>query len=151
MSRHVVTGAAAFIGSAIVDRLLAEAGAVVGVDDLSAGELQFLAPALAAELGTSIFESEEALLQRSATDVAVIVTTNASLSAVSARAIAARKHVLVEKPGGISVLEIERLEALARNHRGRPPRWAQLRLSCSERKNPFARHPANVFPMPSVT
>jgi len=42
MARHLVTGAAGFIGSAVVDRLLAEGGEVVGVDNLSTGKLQFL-------------------------------------------------------------------------------------------------------------
>ncbi len=42
MSRHLVTGAAGFIGSAIVDRLLADGDEVLGVDNLSTGKIQFL-------------------------------------------------------------------------------------------------------------
>jgi UDP-glucose 4-epimerase len=42
MARHLVTGAAGFIGSAVVDRLLAEGDEVVGVDNLSTGKLRFL-------------------------------------------------------------------------------------------------------------
>jgi UDP-glucose 4-epimerase len=42
MARHLVTGAAGFIGSAVVDRLLAEGDEVVGVDNLSTGKIQFL-------------------------------------------------------------------------------------------------------------
>ncbi len=45
MARHVVTGAAGFIGSAVVDRLLASGDEVVGVDNLSAGRREFLAAA----------------------------------------------------------------------------------------------------------
>jgi UDP-glucose 4-epimerase len=40
-----VTGAAGFIGSTMVDRLLAEGIRVVGYDDMSTGFLEFLAPA----------------------------------------------------------------------------------------------------------
>ncbi len=75
------------------------------------------ARALAEDLKTEVFESEAALLERSGAEIAVVATTNANLSVVAARAIAAGKHVLVEKPAGISVPEIERLAALARDRR----------------------------------
>ncbi len=42
MARHVITGAAGFIGSAVVDRLLAAGDEVVGVDNLSTGRMEFL-------------------------------------------------------------------------------------------------------------
>ncbi len=67
---------------------------------------------LAAELGTTAFESEAALLERSGTEIVVVATTNSSLAPVAARVIESGKHVLVEKPAGISVPEIERLQAL---------------------------------------
>src|SRR5262249_40983156 len=41
-----VTGAAGFIGSTLVDRLLGDGIAVVGYDNLSTGMLEFLGPAL---------------------------------------------------------------------------------------------------------
>jgi UDP-glucose 4-epimerase len=47
MARYLVTGAAGFIGSAIVDRLLAGGAHVVGVDNLSTGKLRFLESARA--------------------------------------------------------------------------------------------------------
>jgi UDP-glucose 4-epimerase len=43
--RTLVTGAAGFIGSTLVDRLLADAHSVVGVDDLSSGRSENLGPA----------------------------------------------------------------------------------------------------------
>ncbi|HTT70614.1 MAG TPA: NAD-dependent epimerase/dehydratase family protein, partial [Anaeromyxobacteraceae bacterium] len=42
MARHLVTGAAGFIGSALVDRLLAAGEEVVGVDNFSTGQRRFL-------------------------------------------------------------------------------------------------------------
>lgn len=75
------------------------------------------ARALANELGAPAFDSEEALLERTGADIAIVATTNSSLGAVAARAISAGKHVLVEKPGGISVAELERLAELARERR----------------------------------
>ena len=46
MAASFVTGAAGFIGSALVDRLLAEGGEVVGYDNLSTGREAFLKGAL---------------------------------------------------------------------------------------------------------
>jgi nucleoside-diphosphate-sugar epimerase len=42
----IVTGAAGFIGSSLVDRLLADRFHVVGVDNFSTGQLRFLSNAL---------------------------------------------------------------------------------------------------------
>jgi predicted dehydrogenase len=46
-------------------------------------------------------------------DVVMIATVNASLAPVSRQAIEAGKHVLVEKPVGINLREIEELDSLA--------------------------------------
>jgi UDP-glucose 4-epimerase len=50
MMRVIVTGAAGFIGSTLVDRLLAEGHRVVGIDDLSTGRLSNLDAALGYEV-----------------------------------------------------------------------------------------------------
>ncbi len=46
MKRFFVTGAAGFIGSNLVDRLLADGHAVTGFDNFSTGQERFIAPAL---------------------------------------------------------------------------------------------------------
>jgi len=75
------------------------------------------AQALAGELGTQAFPSEAALLEHSGADIALVATTNSSLAPVAARAIDAGKHVLLEKPAGISLSEIEGLIERARERR----------------------------------
>jgi predicted dehydrogenase len=49
-------------------------------------------------------------------DAVIVATVNAALAEVSAAAIRAGKHVLVEKPAGISVKQIDELIALAEKH-----------------------------------
>ena len=50
-------------------------------------------------------------------DAVIVATVNAALAGVSAAAILAGKHVLVEKPAGISVRQIDELISLAEKHR----------------------------------
>ena len=50
-------------------------------------------------------------------DVVMIATINAALAPIASQAVKAGKHVLVEKPGAISVAEIDNLMALATKHR----------------------------------
>jgi UDP-glucose 4-epimerase len=54
--RVLVTGAAGFIGSHLVDRLLADGEEVLGVDDLSSGALANLADARRSKLGKFTFQ-----------------------------------------------------------------------------------------------
>lgn len=73
------------------------------------------ARALATDLRTKAFASEAELLSTSDAQLVIVATTNSSLATVASRAVAAGKHVLVEKPAGISLGEVERLENLARS------------------------------------
>jgi predicted dehydrogenase len=49
-------------------------------------------------------------------EAVIVATTNSALADISAAAIQAGKHVLVEKPAGISVAQIDNLIALAKKH-----------------------------------
>lgn len=52
----------------------------------------------------------------SAVDIVVVATLNGTLAEISAAAILAGKHVLVEKPGGVAPEEIDELMALAKEN-----------------------------------
>lgn len=65
-------------------------------------------------------------------DVVMIATTNASLAPLAVAALEASKHVLLEKPAGISVSEIDRLQALAHQKNRR------VRVGYNHRYHPAA-------------
>jgi len=82
---------------------------LVGVFDVDAAR----AEKLALELKTVAFKSQSDLLYKSDTEIVIVATTNNSLSPVSLAAVNAGKHVLVEKPGAVSLGELEFLEKTA--------------------------------------
>jgi predicted dehydrogenase len=63
-------------------------------------------------------------------DAVFVATLNSSLAPLAADAIRAGKHVLIEKPVGISTREIDELEALAREHK------VQVRAGYNHRYHP---------------
>ena len=65
-----------------------------------------------AKTGTPVADFKQAVTDPKV-EAVIVATINASLAEVSAAAIRAGKHVLVEKPAGISTEQLERLLALA--------------------------------------
>jgi predicted dehydrogenase len=72
-------------------------------------------------------------------DVVMIATMNAALAPLACQAVQAGKHVLVEKPGAISVNEIDELGALAVKHR------RQVRVGYNHRYHPAFRKSREIF------
>lgn len=90
---------------------LLPASAVTVVCDLNldrARKLAVLSP------GCEATDSVEQALTSPQVDCVMIATINAALAPLAKQALAAGKHVLAEKPGAISVREIEELEAVAK-------------------------------------
>lgn len=136
----------AIFGAGLIGKkrgLQLEGHALVGLYDPDGAR----ARALADELKTTAFESESALLASSGCELAIVATTNAKLAAVAAHAVTAGKHVLVEKPAGVSVAEIDCLAELARargvavkvgfNHRFHPALLGMQRLVDEGRLGPL--------------
>jgi predicted dehydrogenase len=85
----------------------------VGVFDPERGK----AEKLARELKARVWDSDEDMLKKSGAKLAVIATPNSSLYPMAAKAIEAGMHVLVEKPGGISIFELEKLHHLSEQYK----------------------------------
>ncbi len=106
--RAVVTGGAGFIGSALVERLLAEGDAVEVVDDLSTGSLARLAGARAAGGSFRFHQLDVAepelavLLARRRPEVVFHLAMPTSVAAAAVAPAADARAVLV---GGLAVLE----------------------------------------------
>lgn len=84
-------------------------GSVRGVCDIDLGR----AEALARQAGCPAFTDLDALLAQPGLDAVIVATLNGSLTPVAARAAAAGKHVLVEKPAARTADELRLLEDAA--------------------------------------
>ncbi len=71
--------------------------------------------------------------------VVIVATLNATLAEIAAEAIRAGKHVLVEKPGGISAAQIDELIALAAKHNVR------VRVGFNHRYHPAFQKARELF------
>src|ERR1700690_1646337 len=68
-----------------------------------------------AKTGRAVVDFKQAVADPTV-DAVIVATINGVLAEVSAAAIRAGKHVLVEKPAGISVAQIDELISLASRH-----------------------------------
>ncbi len=68
---------------------------------------------LAAELKTKSFESGETLITEGGADLFIVATTNNQLAPTALKCLQNKKHVLVEKPAGISLNELQELKKAA--------------------------------------
>lgn len=68
-----------------------------------------------AKAGRAVADFKEAVAD-STVDAVIVATINSTLAEISAEAVRAGKHVVVEKPAGISVVEIDNLIALEKKH-----------------------------------
>ena len=66
--------------------------------------------------GATATDDWRAAIDRADVDIVVVSTTNERLGEISCAAVAAGKHVLVEKPAGCSVAEIDTLVQAAKRH-----------------------------------
>src|SRR5579862_5959288 len=105
------------------------AGSVPVVCDVDLKRAKQLA---ASSPGCVATDSVEEAVSWPAVDVVMIATPNASLAPISCLALKAGKHVLVEKPGAISVAELDVMEALA-NEQGK-----LVRIGYNHRYHPAA-------------
>ncbi len=93
------------------------AGALAGARLIACADANLdRAIALASATGAKLARDWREILDHDGVDAVVVATTNEALAEIAAAAIQAGKHVLLEKPGGRSVAEIERLIALERTH-----------------------------------
>jgi len=111
-------------------------GSVVVACDLNlerARKLASLSP------GCQATDSVERAVAAPEVKVVMVATLNASLTPVAAQAVQAGKHVLVEKPGGISLQELEQLEALSQRH------GVLVRLGYNHRYHPACLKALEIF------
>jgi predicted dehydrogenase len=91
-----------------------------------------------AQTGRAVGNFQEAVAAPEA-DAVIVATINAALAEVSAAAIRAGKHVLVEKPAGISVKQIDGLITLAQTHS------VCVRVGFNHRYHPAFRKAREIF------
>jgi predicted dehydrogenase len=111
-------------------------GSVTVACDLQLARAQKLA---AQSPGCVATASVEAALATPNVDVVMIATVNASLAPLALQAAHAGKHVLVEKPGAISVRQLDELEAVATKRGGR------VRVGYNHRYHPAALKALEIF------
>ena len=113
MSSAGTTPRVALVGCGLVGRKrlkLLPPGSVTVACDLQLSRAQELAAQTAGCLAT---DSVEQTVSAANVDALMIATVNASLAPIALKAVERGKHVLIEKPGAISVKELEQLRAVS--------------------------------------
>jgi len=86
---------------------------IVGVFDPQ----QEKAQKLAKDLNAKIYSNEDTLLEKSGAQIVIVATTNNALTPLSIKAARKGIHILVEKPGGISLKELDLLETESKKYK----------------------------------
>jgi predicted dehydrogenase len=134
-----VSGRVAIVGCGLIGqkRARALAGAqLTACADLKRERAEALARTAP---GAVASDDWRAAIDRADVDIVIVATTNDMLAEVSRAAVAAGKHVLVEKPGGRSVAEIDTVIEAATRH-GR-----QVRVGFNHRYHPAVRKARELF------
>jgi predicted dehydrogenase len=139
MANDIPTPRVAIIGCGLVGekRLkLLPPGSVTYACDLNLDRARKLA---AMSSGCEATDSVERVVNASNVDCVMIATLNAALAPIAKQALAAGKHVLAEKPGAISVAEVEELESLSKRT------GALYRIGYNHRYHPAALKAREIF------
>jgi predicted dehydrogenase len=129
----------ALIGCGLVGRKrlnLLPRGSVTVACDLNLARAQELA---ALSPGCRATDSVEQAVTAADVDVVMIATLNAALAPIALQAVRAGKHVLLEKPGAISVAEIDALIAAAKET------GVQVRIGYNHRFHPACLKALEIF------
>ena len=111
-------------------------GSVTVACDLDPGRARKIA---AQSPGCVATDSVEQAVASPNVDAVMIATVNASLAPIACQAAQAGKHVLVEKPGAVSVAELEKLESLSKKH------GVLVRIGYNHRYHPAALKALELF------
>jgi predicted dehydrogenase len=129
----------ALIGCGLVGRKrlnLLPRGSVTVACDLNLARAQELA---ALSPGCRATDSVDQAVTAADVDVVMIATLNAALASIALQAVRAGKHVLLEKPGAISVAEIDALAAAAQET------GVQVRIGYNHRYHPACLKALEIF------
>ena len=85
---------------------------LVAIYDIDIQKAQDLSKAT----GAKVFGSWQEIIDSKGVDIVIVATTHEWLYPITKAAILAGKHVLVEKPAARTIVEIEELQTLAKEH-----------------------------------
>jgi predicted dehydrogenase len=136
---EAVTPGVAIIGCGLIGQKRARALAdarLVACADVARERAEALAQTTS---GAVVYEDWRAAIERPEADIVIVATTNDALAPIAAHALAAGKHVLVEKPAARTVAEIDAVIAAA-DVSGR-----RCRVGFNHRYHPALQHAREIF------